>query len=50
MKEINVNNITEVGFELIRPKFINPTTKKIGISLLIVGLWIVSIRRINYSS
>ena len=50
LKEINVNNITEVGFELIRPKFINPTTKKIGISLLIVGLWIVSIRRINYSS
>ena len=50
LKDINVNNITEVGFELIRPKFINPTTKKIGISLLIVGLWIVSIRRINYSS
>ena len=50
LKEINVKNITEVGFELVRPKFINPTTKKVGISLLIVGLWIVGIKRINYSS
>lgn len=49
LKEINVNNITEVGFELVRPKFINPTTKKVGISLLIVYLWIVGIKRINYS-
>lgn len=50
LKEINVKDITEVGFELVRPKFINPTTKKVGISLLIVGLWIIGIRRINYSS
>lgn len=48
LKENNLKDITEVGFQLVRPKIINSSTIKFISSIAIVVIWIIGIRRIIY--
>lgn len=46
LKDNNIKEFTEVGFKLVRPRLINPTTTRVFTCLLIIVIWIVGIKRV----
>ncbi|CEH35590.1 cell wall-binding repeat-containing protein [Romboutsia lituseburensis] len=49
LQESNVKNITEVGFELVRPRIITDKIIRFISSITIVVVWILALKRIIYN-
>ncbi|MGG7060449.1 hypothetical protein ACQPUZ_19630, partial [Clostridium tertium] len=49
LQESNIKNITEVGFELVRPRIITDKIIRFISSITIVVVWILALKRIIYN-